>query len=310
MATNFVVLHGKASTVIKRVGLALAAIYDGGRRTDAAKLGGVSRLCATGFCASTPRARRVEEPLGWWRPIETEAGAQAISRRAGRGPIPAIHGVVRVAAISELYEEFGVSVDESTVGKTLREMGYRKISARPRHHAQNEYVVEDFKNFPAQLAEIKARLDPGVEIELWWQDEARIGQKNKITRRWAKRGSRPSAPKDQRTKSASIFGAICPAKGKGAGLVMPYADTHAMNLHLAEISANVDPGAHAVILMDQAGWHTTPKLLVPDNITLMELPNPVEKRMAVHQGQLALKPRLRRLRGHSRLVLRSLEQAH
>ena len=63
---------------------------------------------------------------------------------------------------------------------------------------------------------------------------------------------------------------------------MPYADTHAMNEHLAEISANVDPGAHAVILVDQAGWHTTPKLDVPDNITLMELPprapelNPVE----------------------------------
>ncbi len=63
---------------------------------------------------------------------------------------------------------------------------------------------------------------------------------------------------------------------------MPYADTHAMNEHLAEISANVDPGAHAVILVDQAGWHTTPKLEVPGNITLMELPprapelNPVE----------------------------------
>ena len=102
--------------------------------------------------------------------------------------------------------------------------------------------------------------------------DARVGQKNKITRRWAKRGSRPSAPKDQRTKWTYIFGAICPAKGKGAGLVMPYADTHAMNLHLAEISTQVDPGAHAVILVDQAGWHTTPKLEVPDNITLMELP--------------------------------------
>ena len=112
--------------------------------------------------------------------------------------------------------------------------------------------------------------------------DARVGQKNKITRRWAKRGSRPSAPKDQRTKWTYIFGAICPAKGKGAGLVMPYADTHAMNLHLAETSTQVDPGAHAVILVDQAGWHTTPKLEVPDNITLMELPprapelNPVE----------------------------------
>lgn len=132
------------------------------------------------------------------------------------------------------------------------------------------------------MAKIQERLGPGVEIELWWQDEARVGQKNKITRRWAKRGTRPSAPKDQRTKWAYIFGAICPAKGKGAGLVMPYADTHAMNLHLAEISTAVDPGAHAVILVDQAGWHTTPKLIIPDNITLMELPprapelNPVE----------------------------------
>ncbi len=66
---------------------------------------------------------------------------------------------------------------------------------------------------------IRAALPADTEIELWWQDEARIGQKNKITRRWAKRGSRPSAPKDQRTRSVYIFGAICPARGVGAGLV-------------------------------------------------------------------------------------------
>lgn len=74
-----------------------------------------------------------------------------------------------------------------------------------------------------------------------------MGQKNKITRRWAKRGTRPSAPHDQRTQSAYIFGAICPRKGKGAGLVMPWCDTQAMTAHLAEISAAVEPGAHAVL---------------------------------------------------------------
>jgi len=63
------------------------------------------------------------------------------------------------------------------------------------------------------VAEIQAKLPANTEIELWWQDEARIGQKNKITRRWAKRGTRPRALKDQRTKSAYIFGAICPARG-------------------------------------------------------------------------------------------------
>lgn len=79
-----------------------------------------------------------------------------------------------------------------------------------------------------------------------------------------------------------IFGAICPRKGKGAGLVLPYCDTGAMQEHLAEISQAVDPGAHAVLILDQAGWHVTPKLKVPENITLMFLPprspelNPVE----------------------------------
>src|SRR6201987_5283287 len=96
-------------------------------------------------------------------------------------------------------------------------------------------------------------------IEIWFADEARIGQKNKITRRWAKRGTRPSAPRDQRTASAYIFGAICPREGKGAALVLPRCNTAAMNLHLAEIAQAVAPGAHAVLMLDQAGWHLSDK---------------------------------------------------
>ena len=100
----------------------------------------------------------------------------------------------------------------------------------------------------------------------------RVGQKNPVTRRWARRGTRPSAPKDQRTASAYVFGAICPALGKGAAIVMPRCDTEAMALHLEEIARAVEPGAHAVVLLDQAGWHTTEALTVPANITLMPLP--------------------------------------
>lgn len=95
------------------------------------------------------------------------------------------------------------------------------------------------KKFPTAVAEIDAGPAKGRSIEIWYQDEARIGQKNKITRRWAKRGSRPSAPHDQRTRSAYIFGAICPKYGKAAALVMPWCDTHAMNQHLIEISRNI-----------------------------------------------------------------------
>jgi hypothetical protein len=132
------------------------------------------------------------------------------------------------------------------------------------------------------LAEIAAADAPGKPLEVWFADEARIGQKNKIARRWAKRGTRPSAPADQRTGSMYIFGAICPARGTGAGLVLPVCNSATMTMQLAEIAQAVSAGAHAVVLVDQAGWHTSEKLLVPANISLLPLPpkspelNPVE----------------------------------
>jgi len=101
-------------------------------------------------------------------------------------------------------------------------------------------------------------------------------------RQWAKRGTRPRQPADQRYESAYLFGAICPARGVGAALALPFADTEAMQLHLEEISRHVAEGAHAVLLFDRAGWHTTAKLDVPSNITPIFLPsrapelNPVE----------------------------------
>ncbi len=101
-------------------------------------------------------------------------------------------------------------------------------------------------------------------------------------RQWARRGTRPRQPADQRYESAYLFGAICPAKGTGAALALPHADTEAMQLHLYEISRSVARGAHAVLLLDRAGWHTTGNLAVPNNISLIFLPsrapelNPVE----------------------------------
>jgi hypothetical protein len=91
----------------------------------------------------------------------------------------------------------------------------------------------------------------------------RIGQKNGLVRQWARRGTRPTQPADQRYDNAYLFGAICPARGVGAALALPYADTDMMQLHLNEISRNIAEGAHAVLLLDRAGWHTTGKLDVP-----------------------------------------------
>ena len=66
---------------------------------------------------------------------------------------------------------------------------------------------------------------------------------------------------------------IRPKKRKATGLVMPWCDTPAMAAHLAEISAAVEPGTHAVLMLDQTGWHMSAKLAVPDNITLLPLPS-------------------------------------
>ena len=71
----------------------------------------------------------------------------------------------------------------------------------------------------------------------------------------AERGSRPAGPRDQRYKWAYIFGAVCAGRGIDAGQVLPHANTAAMNLHLAEISALVTSGAHAIVHLDGAGWH-------------------------------------------------------
>ena len=115
-------------------------------------------------------------------------------------------------------------------------------------------------------------LPADTPIEVWFQDEMRVGQKNGLVYQWAKKGTRPRQPKDQRYANAYVFGAICPARDTGAALVLPLADTWAMQQHLNEISRNVTVGAHAVLTLDKAGWHTTKRLRVPTNITLLHLP--------------------------------------
>jgi transposase len=78
--------------------------------------------------------------------------------------------------------------------------------------------------------------------------------------------------RDTRYQWAYLFGAVCPERKLGAGLVMPYANTEAMNKHLQEIARRVTPGAHAIVVLDGAGWHGSRELIVPDTITLLPLP--------------------------------------
>lgn len=131
--------------------LALAVIYDGGKRVDAATLGGVGlqivRDWVVRFNDEGPEGL-IDRKAPGQTPKLDAAQRAALARLVEDGPIPAVHGVVRwrLRDLAQwIFEEFGITLDETTVGRTLRAMGYRKLSARPRHFAQNELALEDFK---------------------------------------------------------------------------------------------------------------------------------------------------------------------
>src|SRR5918911_282014 len=119
------------------------------------------------------------------------------------------------------------------------------------------------KGFAALVAAALPEHARGKPVEIWFQDEARVGQQGTLPRVWARRGTRPRAPRDRRYAWAYLFGAVCPERAAAAGLVLPYADAAAMGLHLAEIGRHVTAGAHAVVVLDGAGWHAASELAVP-----------------------------------------------
>jgi transposase len=130
--------------------LALAAIYGGATRSEAARIGGVGlqiiRDWVLRFNARGPDGLLDGKAPG--RPSKLkDAQRQAIARVIESGPIPAVHGVVRWRLIDLaqwIFEEFRITIAKQ-LSRELRAMGYRKLSARPRHHAQAEGVIEDFK---------------------------------------------------------------------------------------------------------------------------------------------------------------------
>jgi len=131
--------------------LALAAIYDGVSRTDAASIGSVTRQIVRDwvlkFNAYGPDGLIDRKPPGQPSRLDDTHRA-ALVGTIESGPVPAIHGVVRWRLIDLcqwLWNAFGVRVAKPTLSRELRAMGYRKLTARPRHHAQAEGAIEPFK---------------------------------------------------------------------------------------------------------------------------------------------------------------------
>jgi transposase len=131
--------------------LALAAIYEGSSRSDAARIGGVGlqiiRDWVLRFNSKGP-AGLVDRKAPGKTPLMTDQQRAALVGAVEAGPRPYLDGVVRwrlVDLAQWLWDEFGLSVSRQTLGRELRAMGFRKLSARPRHHAQDPETIEAFK---------------------------------------------------------------------------------------------------------------------------------------------------------------------
>ncbi|MDP7179458.1 MAG: IS630 family transposase [Verrucomicrobiota bacterium] len=120
-------------------------------------------------------------------------------------------------------------------------------------------------------------------VEVWFQDEARIGQQGTLTNVWGRRGSRPTAVKQTEYEWIYLFGAVNPLTGESSALLAPTVNTGYMNAHLRFISQAAGDDKHVVLVLDQAGWHVAKALEIPPNITLLHLPpyspelNPAER---------------------------------
>jgi transposase len=118
---------------------------------------------------------------------------------------------------------------------------------------------------------------------VWFEDEARFGQKGSLTTVWAERGTRPAAPKQTAYANLQVLTAVCPATGRAEGLVAPKLNTPVVQTFLDQLSATIPAGTHVVLVWDGAGYHVAQALRVPANMTVVGLPpyspelNPVER---------------------------------
>lgn len=131
--------------------LAVALILDGGSRSEAARIAGVTlqivRDWVLRFNEGGPDGLATRKAPGRTAILNGEQRAR-LAAVVEMGPIPAAHGVVRwrLADLAQwIWDEFALSVTRHTLGRELRAMGYRKLSARPRHRGQKPDDIADFK---------------------------------------------------------------------------------------------------------------------------------------------------------------------
>ncbi|WP_347566609.1 IS630 family transposase [Neochlamydia sp. AcF84] len=123
---------------------------------------------------------------------------------------------------------------------------------------------------------------PKKNIEIWFEDEARLGQQSTSTKVWAKKGTRPKAPRQTEYKNLYVATAVCPRSGQAEGMILPFLNSQGVEILLKQVGQSLPASSHALLILDRASYHTSKTLKVPSNIHLLFLPpyspelNPVE----------------------------------
>jgi transposase len=181
-----------------------------------------------------------------------------------------------------LGREFGVTMSLQAVYDLFQRIGYSSLMPRPRHEGSIPEVQEFFKEIVVDQIQAITEEHPDKEVRVYFEDEARFGTQGTITRVWAPRGSRPRAVRQNGRQWLYVLMAVCVATGATSALIMPGLDTEVINLFLEQFGKELPGGVHAVLIWDGAGYHTSGDLVVPGNVSLIQLPpyspelNPVE----------------------------------
>jgi transposase len=185
--------------------------------------------------------------------------------------------------IQEMFRGAGHIIGLTSTYEALHRLDFSYKTTRPVHPKRSEKAVQAWKTrLPEVLASVQ-KDNPGKKIRLFFQDETRFGMKGILTRQWSPIGERPWRERQVEYQNAWIFGAVEPSTGAHHGLVTTHAATDFMQLFLDSFALGIAQDEHVVLVVDNAGWHVTGHLRVPDNITLHFLPpyspdlNPAER---------------------------------
>ena len=184
--------------------------------------------------------------------------------------------------LQKWFSSKGFIMGLSSVYNTLRRLDFSYKSCRPVHPERDDIAVQEWKvEFPKIIENVK-NLNAEKIVKVFFQDETRFGQQGILSKQWSPVGERPTRERQISFGNAWIFGAACPQTGQKHFLVADDIGTVFMQYFINTFSKTLGRGVHAILVLDNASWHTTSYLTVPKNVTLHFLPpyspelNPIE----------------------------------